>query len=358
MIIGITGTFGAGKGTIVEYLKQKGFKHYSVSDYLTQEIKKRGLPVNRDSMIIVANQLREINSPYYFVEELYKKAKQSESNSIIESIRTQGEAEKIKQLGGILLSINAKPELRYSRAKKRASEKDNITFEKFQEQEKQEMSSTDPTKQNLSKCIEIADFQLTNNEDIESLHKQIEKILFQIKNKQSEKLKQTPKEIIQNKEKRMSWDDYFMKIASVVAERSTCLRHNIAAVIVKNKRIISTGYNGAVKGGKDCLELGCKKDQMNVASGIGASEVCRAVHAEQNAIIQAAIHGINTEGATLYCTTIPCRMCAKEIVNSGIKEVVTYSDYPGAFDSIEFLQENGVKFRKINRPSHLIKFKD
>jgi len=149
-----------------------------------------------------------------------------------------------------------------------------------------------------------------------------------------------------------------MKITSVVAERSTCLRHNIGAIIVKNKRILTTGYNGAVRGGKDCLELGCKKDELNIASGIGASKVCRAVHAEQNAIIQAALHGLNTEGATLYCTTIPCRMCAKEIINAGIKKVFTYSDYAGAFDSIEFLKEHGVEFEKIERPKNTIHFKD
>jgi len=156
---------------------------------------------------------------------------------------------------------------------------------------------------------------------------------------------------------RISWDDYFMKIAAVVAERATCLRHNIGAVIVKNKQILTTGYNGAVRGTDDCLKLGCRKDELKLPSGV-SSEDCRAVHAEQNAIIQAAKHGINIDGATLYCTTIPCRMCAKEIVNAGIKEVITYSDYAGARGSVEFLKNAGVEFKKINRPNNTITFKD
>lgn len=116
-------------------------------------------------------------------------------------------------------------------------------------------------------------------------------------------------------------DYYFLKIAFEVAKRSTCRRRNIGAILVKNKHILSTGFNGACSGLKDCLELGCLKDELKIPSGQG-QEVCRAVHAEQNAVIQAALNGVCIDGATMYCTHSPCGWCAKTIVNSGIKKCV------------------------------------
>jgi len=351
MIIGITGTLGAGKGTVVEFLKQKGFKHFSVRAYLIQEINKRNLPVNRDSMVMIANQLREMNSPSFIVEQLYEKAKQEQGDVIIESIRTTGEVEKIKEKRGILLAVDAEPQTRYSRIIIRQSETDNQTFEEFLADEKREMYSIDPTKQNLSACINKADFIIKNDKDFEHLKKQVEEIFEKIKE---------PQEIdFQKREvhQRPSWDEYFMKITSIVAERSTCLRHNVGAVIVKNKRIITTGYNGAVRNQKDCLELGCKKDELKLETGFGAEE-CRAVHAEQNAIAQAGIHGANIEGGTIFCTHIPCRMCAKQIINAGLKELIYYFNYEGSKDSLKLLQECGIKIKKISRPKDTIKFKD
>ena len=356
MIIGITGTLGAGKGTVVRYLKEKGFNHFSVRDYLIQEIKNRGMIVNRDSMVLVANDLREKNSPSFIVEELYEIAKQFGKDCVIESIRSPGEAALIKQKGGILISIDSDPRLRYSRILSRNSETDNVNFEEFLENEKREMISINPYQQNLSKCIELSDFKIENNKTIEELNKKIEEICQTISLRKIEKKLPNLKE--ENPiQKRPSWDEYFIKMAALVAERSTCLRHNIGAVIVRNKRVLTTGYNGAAKGMQDCLTLGCRKDELNIPSGIG-SEECRAIHAEQNAIIQAALHGINIEGSTLYCTTIPCRMCAKEIVNAGIKEVITYSNYEGAKGSEEFLEKGGVSLKKISRPKNIISFKD
>ncbi len=126
---------------------------------------------------------------------------------------------------------------------------------------------------------------------------------------------------------RPSWDEYFMKLAWLVAERSTCVRHHVGAVIVRDKRILTTGYNGAASGIKDCLELGCLRNQLNIPSGT-RHEICRAIHAEQNAIIQAGTHGININGGTLYCTHSPCILCAKMIANAKIKRVVMSIEYP------------------------------
>jgi dCMP deaminase len=130
-----------------------------------------------------------------------------------------------------------------------------------------------------------------------------------------------------NGHKRPEWDEYFMQVADVVATRSTCLRRNIGAVIVRDKRILATGYNGAPTGLPHCSEVGCIKDRLHVPSG-ERQELCRALHAEQNAIVQAARYGTVIEGANLYCTTEPCSMCAKMIINAGIRRVVYRDPYP------------------------------
>jgi len=143
-------------------------------------------------------------------------------------------------------------------------------------------------------------------------------------------------------------DEYFLKIAMVVGERSTCLRHHVGAVAVRDKHILATGYNGAASGLKDCLELGCLRDKMNIESGT-RHEICRAIHAEQNVIIQAALHGTNLAGATIYVTHSPCILCAKMLVNARIKRYVTFGSY--ADDSFKDLfQEAGMDFELHEKP--------
>jgi dCMP deaminase len=156
--------------------------------------------------------------------------------------------------------------------------------------------------------------------------------------------------------KRPDWDEYFMKIAMLVSERSTCHRHHIGAVIVKDKRVLTTGYNGAAAGTKDCLELGCLKDELKIPSGT-KHEVCRAIHAEQNAIIQAALHGQNTEGAVIYCTHSPCMLCAKMIINAKIKRFVTYTKYSDESFKALF-KEAGVEYIEVEKPSTQISILD
>lgn len=147
-------------------------------------------------------------------------------------------------------------------------------------------------------------------------------------------------------------DEYFLKIASVVAERSTCRRHHVGAVAVRDKHILATGYNGAAAGLKDCLELGCLRDEMNIKSGT-MHEICRAIHAEQNVIIQAALHGVSLEGATIYVTHSPCVLCAKMLVNARIKRFVTFGTYSD--DSFKDLfQESGIEFELHKKPPSMI----
>jgi len=151
-------------------------------------------------------------------------------------------------------------------------------------------------------------------------------------------------------------DEYFLKVASVVAERSTCRRHHIGAVAVKNKHILATGYNGAPSGLKDCLELGCLRDELGIPSG-QRHEICRGVHAEQNVIIQAALHGLSLEGSTVYCTHTPCVLCAKMLVNAKIKRFVSFGRYDD--DSfIDLFKEAGIEIDIKKRPSSRISYLD
>jgi len=151
-------------------------------------------------------------------------------------------------------------------------------------------------------------------------------------------------------------DEYFLKIASVVAERSTCRRHHVGAVAVRDKHILATGYNGAASGLKDCLELGCLRDEQDIPSG-EKHEICRAIHAEQNVIIQASLHGVSLEGSTIYATHTPCILCAKMLVNAKIKRYVSFGKYnDDAF--IGLFKEAGIKLDIRKRPSSRISYLD
>ncbi|KAA0001062.1 MAG: dCMP deaminase family protein [Thermoplasmata archaeon] len=144
---------------------------------------------------------------------------------------------------------------------------------------------------------------------------------------------------------RLSYDQYFMEIAKVVSKRSTCLRRQVGAVIVKDKHILSTGYNGAPKGFKHCSEVGCIREKLNVPRG-ERHELCRGLHAEQNAIIQAAVFGVAIKDAVIYTTHFPCSVCAKMLVNAGIKELIYLQDYPDELAE-EILRESNIKVRKL-----------
>lgn len=144
---------------------------------------------------------------------------------------------------------------------------------------------------------------------------------------------------------RPSWDEYFMEMAEIVKARSTCLRRQVGAVVVKDKRILASGYNGAPTGLKHCEETGCLRDQLGIPSG-ERHELCRGLHAEQNAIIQASLHGVKLEGATLYVTIQPCVVCAKMIINAGISKLIFRGDYPDNL-AWQMLQESGIELKRI-----------
>jgi len=336
MIIGLTGTNAAGKTTIVDYLVSKSFASFSLSDIIREELTKRGLVISRENLIKVGNELREKFGSSVLADRI--KSKINSKKVVIDSIRNPAEVESLRQLSNFfLLAIDAPVEMRFERAKKRGRLENVSALEEFIEMENREKSQV-YTQQNISACMDLADFKIMNSGNQEELLKRIDQILEQIK-----------------KRVRPSWEEYFMKMAFLVSERSTCLRHHVGAIIVKNRHVLTTGYNGAASHTKDCLELGCLRDQLKIPSG-ERHEICRAVHAEQNAIIQAGLHGVATEGGTLYCTHSPCIICAKMIVNAGIKKVITCSDYPDNYNLvIDLFQEAGVEFEQIEAPEMTIK---
>jgi dCMP deaminase len=148
-----------------------------------------------------------------------------------------------------------------------------------------------------------------------------------------------------NLHQRPSWDEYFLEMSKLVAKRSTCLRRSVGAVLVKDKRILATGYNGAPAGLKHCIDMGCMRQKLKIPSG-ERHELCRALHAEQNALIQASLYGISVAGSTLYATNQPCVICAKMLINAGIKEIVIVAGYPDKM-AADFLKQAKIKIRKI-----------
>ena len=325
--IGITGTLGAGKGTIVDYLiQQRGFVHFSVRAFITEEIQRRGLPVNRDSMTLVGNDLRAQHSPSYIVEQLYAQAQASGKNCIIESVRTPGEVEALRgKPNFFLFAVDADPKVRYNRIVKRGYETDNVSFDTFIANEQREMSSSDPNKQNIGRCIELADYRFDNGGSLDALHAQVEQVL---------------KEITYV---RPSWDEYFMEMANTVSKRATCDRGRSGCVIVKDRQILVTGYVGSPAGLPHCDEVGHLFKQTIDTDGHVSTHCVRTVHAEQNAICQAARRGIALDGATLYCRMTPCRTCAMLIINCGITRVVCERKYHSGAESEELFAQAGIQ---------------
>ena len=325
--IGITGTLGAGKGTIVDYLvKEKGFVHFSVRDFITQEIERRGMPVNRDSMTIVGNDLRKQHSPSYITDELYKQAQETGKNCIIESVRTPLEVSELRKNSNFyLFAIDADAKVRYERIVVRGSSTENVSFENFIANEQREMTSDDPNKQHLKACIEQADYLFSNDGDFEDLHQKIEEVLDKIMYK------------------RPSWDEYFMELANTASKRATCDRGRSGCVIVKNRHVLVTGYVGSPAGLPHCDEVGHLFSKTIHSDGSISNHCIRTVHAEQNAICQAARRGIALEGATLYCRMTPCRTCAMLIINCGIKRVVCERKYHKGAESEEMFRQAGIE---------------
>ncbi len=151
---------------------------------------------------------------------------------------------------------------------------------------------------------------------------------------------------------RLPWPEYFMRITYMVAERSTCSRRKVGAIAVKNNHILATGYNGAPAGLEHCLDVGCLRQQLQIPSG-ERHEICRAIHAEQNLIIQSAVHGAKLHGADIYCTTFPCGICAKMLINCGIKQLFYVEFYPDTL-STDMLTAAHIPYTQMERPTGVL----
>ncbi len=329
LIIGLTGKNGAGKGEVVNVLKSLNFHYYSLSDVLRDELKAGGKEITRESLIQLGNDLRKKHGPSILADKILQRL-EVDKNYVIDSIRNPYEAQAFKRRKDFtLLNVRALPEVRFQRLKTRARENDPRTFDEFQVLEKREAAG-DPHVQNLDSTISLADVVVENNGSVEELRAKVVEVIQELSRSSG----------------RPDWDEYFMGIARVVALRSNCIKRKVAAVLVKDKRIIATGYNGTPRGVKNCNEGGCPRCNSFGQSGAGLDE-CLCSHAEENAITQSAYHGVNIKGATLYTTYSPCLGCAKMIINSGIVEVVYNHAYSVADIALRLLGEAGIKVRQL-----------
>jgi dCMP deaminase len=329
MIIGLTGKNASGKGVVAEYLKERSFYYLSLSDEIRGEIERRGQEITRDALIQVGNELREKHGVAVLAERIISKI-EDDKNYIIDSIRHPAEVDALRKNGNFkLLNIDASKEVRFQRIKQRGRESDPQGYEEFLLLEDKEASNADEIKQQVEKCQDLADVTITNNGSLEDLCQEINMII---------------KDALMNFE-RPGWDEYFMSIAKVVSSRSNCIKRKTAAIVVKDKRVISTGYNGTPRGTKNCNEGGCPRCNSLSSQGTKLEE-CYCSHAEENSITQAAYHGISLKDSTLYTTFAPCLICTKMIINAGIMEVVYNTEYPLNDSSFQLLKEAGVAIRQ------------
>ena len=331
MIIGLTGTNGSGKTVSAEHLLKKGFEFHSLSDEIRESLARLELEPNRENLIAHGNSLRAEYGPAVLAERIKRKLR-PDRHYVIDSIRSPYEVEALRETGAFqLLHLDAPRDVRFARVCARGGERTPASFEEFVEQEAREMESDDPSHQQLRATWQKADETITNGGTVDELTANIDRIasawLMQVK--------------------RPGWDEYFMQIAKIAALRSNCMKRKVAAVIVRDRRIISTGYNGTPRGVKNCNEGGCPRCNSFADSGTALGD-CLCSHAEENAIVQAAYHGISVRDSMLYTTFSPCLICTKIIINAGIAEVVFNLDYPLNEVAQNLLVEAGVTTRQVH----------
>lgn len=330
IVIGITGKYCAGKTTACEYLQGKSFYYKSLSDELREVLKKDNIPLTRKNLIQKGNELREKEGNSTLSKRIIS-SMEKDKNYVIDSLRNPDEIKEFQELGHFhLWNIEGNEENRFKRILKRDREGDPKTLEEFKKFESQESGSENESAQQLDKCAKMAENTIQNNDSLAELFESIDSLLLQ-----------TPMDI-----KRPSWDEYFMNIAKEVAMRSNCVKRKVAAVIVKDKRIISTGYNGTPRGVTNCNEGGCPRCNNFTNTGAKLDE-CLCSHGEENAMIQASYHGVGIKDSTLYTTFSPCLNCSKMIINSGIKKVVFNQDYPVNETAKKTLEEANVELFQL-----------
>lgn len=330
MIIGLTGKNAAGKGEVASFLGDKSFYYHSLSDVIREELDRKGIPVTRDNLIAEGNRLREQFGPDILAQRIIQKLDPNR-NYVIDSIRNPAEVRALKNTSRfVLLNIEAPASIRFQRIRSRKREQDPQNLAEFEQKEEMERKSSSLHKQSIEDVQALSDHTILNDGSLEDLHQKVLDVVSRVL----------------GNSKRPGWDEYFMSIAQVVASRSNCVKRKVAAIIVKDRRIISTGYNGTPRGTRNCNEGGCPRCNSLAQSGTSLEE-CYCSHGEENAITQAAYHGTSLKGSSLYTTFSPCLLCTKMIINAGITEVVYNHEYPLAGNSLSLLNEAGVTVRKF-----------
>jgi dCMP deaminase len=344
MIIGVTGFFCSGKDTLAEILADKGFAHISLSDMIRDELRNRKQKVSITSLTKVGNKLRREKGQGILAERALEQIDFSR-NWVVTSIRHPLEVEVLRSRPDFLMVfVDAPQKVRFERSLARARKGDPLTLDEFISAEEQQMhpESGDPASQALALCRKQADIQLLNDTGLEDFRQKV--------------ISLAGEHLFKHFLPRPSWDEYFMMMAVVAATRSNCIKRRVGAVIVHNKQILSTGYNGTPKGITNCSEGGCPRCAGVADSGSNLGE-CLCVHAEENAIVQAAAHGVAIRNGTLYCTLCPCSYCAKSIINSGIVEVVYSGVYAMDIVTEKLFREAGIHFRKMDDPTVTVRLR-
>jgi dCMP deaminase len=330
MIIGVSGRNGAGKGAVVEFLAERSFYVFSLSDVVREELRRQGVEETRDRMIEAGRGLRTRGGAGALAEGLIPRLL-PDRNYAIDSIRHPAEVEALRRFSPEfrLVWVEAKEVCRLDRIRARGRPGDPTEIEDLRALEARELASPDVAGQQLLAVQEIADFIVQNDAGFEELYAAIrevfrENLFFE----------------------RPTWDQYFMSIAQVVASRSNCVKRKVAAVVTRDRRIVSTGYNGTPRGTRNCNEGGCPRCNDLAPGGTGLLD-CLCSHGEENAITQASYHGASLQNATLYTTFSPCLQCTKMIINSGLSEVVYNAGYPLGERALKLLKEAGVKLRQV-----------
>ena len=330
MILGISGPYGAGKGEAIAFLRERSFYALSLSDVIRDELRLRREGETRERMIETGNAMRAAGGPAALAERLLAQLL-PDRNYVVDSIRHPAEVEALRRAGSgfRLLWVDADEATRVERLRRRGRSGDPGTLDELRRLEGRELASDDPAGQQLLAVRELSDFHVRNDGDLPALHRVLQGVLERCLHFE-----------------RPGWDEYFMRIARMVASRSNCVKRKVGAVIVRDRRIISTGYNGTPRGTRNCNEGGCPRCNSFAQGGTRLDE-CLCSHGEENALTQAAYHGVSVRGASLYSTFCPCLTCTKMIINAGIEEVVFNADYPLGKVSLSLLHEAGVVVRQI-----------
>ncbi|MDJ0864504.1 MAG: deaminase [Myxococcota bacterium] len=333
MILGVSGPYAAGKSEVVEYLRARSFYGLSLSDVLRDELASRGVEETRERMLETGNELRARHGPGVLAERLRQRL-QADRNYVVDSIRHPAEVEALRAMGSRfrMVWVDADPGVRFERLRARGRPGDPTTEQDLQRLEGRERGGDDPAGQQLDAVAELADFRLRNDGTLEALRAQVQELL------ESSLAFERP-----------SWDEYFLSVARVVASRSNCVKRKVGAIIQRDRRLISTGYNGTPRGVRNCNEGGCPRCNAFAEAGTRLDE-CLCSHGEENAIVQAAYHGVSVRDGVIYTTFFPCTYCTKLIINAGISEVIYNAAYNLDDVSLALLREAGVKVRQVALP--------